>query len=111
MARITRLKVLEAFQILPDGCATTTFRIAQRLGCSEYQVRATISWLVMGGQLIEYREKNVRKDYQGRKYTVKRYMMTGENEIYRVPRDPTDRKMASEARHAAKVTEILSRPW
>lgn len=108
--RITREDIIEAFKELPDDSVTTTFRIAQRLECDEHQVRAAVSWLVMGGLLFAAGE-TVRKDSQGRKYTAKLYSFSGDDEIRRVPRDPTDRKIAIESRCSEKVSAFLSRRW
>lgn len=70
MSRITKVVILEAFKVLPESAETTTRRIAKRLNCSEFQVRAGISSLVVGGQLVEAGE-TIRKDTRGGKYTAK----------------------------------------
>lgn len=107
---VTREAVLEAFKKLPKGTEISTFRLAMRLECTEYQVRAAVSWLVLGGQL---REAGVvrRKDVKGRAYYVKYYVFTGNDEIYRVPRDPVDRQIAREERSAQSRSKLISQAW
>lgn len=104
--RITREMVLIAFKALPEGAQTTTFRLAQRLGCSEYQVRAAVSWLVLGGQVAEVGATR-RADTHGRKYSAKLYQFTGKDEIHRVPRDPYDRRAAQEERDRVRLNNLL----
>ncbi len=108
--RVTRKEIIEAFKALPPDTITTTFRIAQRLGCTEHQVRGCISWLVLGGQLQKYEEVTDRKDAKERKYTASLYFFTGEEVIFRVCQDPTDRQIAKERRTTSAIDAFLAKP-
>jgi len=110
MSRCTRNDVINAFRALPDGASTTTKLIARRLGCREYQVRAAISWLVLGN-LVAEAGSTIRTDDKNRKYTAKLYTWTGKTEISRVPRDPVDRRIVSDSKNSKTVTCFLCRAW
>jgi hypothetical protein len=103
---VNREAVIAAFGELPPGSATTTKRIAIRTGYSERQIRACISWLVMGGQLI-YAGKVNRRDSEDRLYPVKIYQWTGKTEIYRVPQNEAERRSVTELRSSSAIDTFL----
>lgn len=113
----TREDVIEVLKSLPDGAEVTTSDVCVLLSCrgpvSERQVRACMSWLVLGG-LVEDVRTVQRKDIRGRKYLAKVYRWTGKSEIRRVHRDPEKRRSAREAERAKEMAELhkfLRGPW
>lgn len=108
---VTRKEILEVFKLLPADESITTQGVAWCLNCSEYRVRACVSWMVLGGILEEVKEQYQRKDREGRPYRVKRYRWTGKSEIGRVPRDPTDRAMLRDQQNQRDIAAFVLKPW
>lgn len=110
MARVTRHDILELFKELPRGYKATTSEIAMQLKVREYQVRAGVAWLVMGCILCECGAET-RRDRQDRKYKAKLYRWTGQTDIDRVPRDPTDRRIVMERKNHKQFAAMLKKAW
>lgn len=107
---VSREDVLNVFRLLPDGSEITTQGIVFLLThmnktVTERQVRACISWLMLGG-LIEETGRTLRRDVSGQLYRAKLYRWTGCVEVRRVHRAEHLKAQSEEDEAMRKIREV-----
>lgn len=111
--QVTREQVLMVFRQLPAGIGITTLGLAWLANdAAEQRVRAAVSWLMLGG-LVELAGEYRRRDRRGRAYRAKLYRWTGREDISRVARDETERRVAADCDRELTTLAAawLSRRW
>jgi hypothetical protein len=106
---ICRELTLETIREVYGAGEFSTRELAETLGCREYQIRAAVSWLRLGG-LVEQCGHAKRRDRGDRAYRVTTYRWTGRADIRRVSRDP-DQRRRDQAPDPGLAMAWLSRAW
>lgn len=109
MASVTREHVLEVFKGA-DG-ELTTREVAERLRVGEYQARAAVSWLLLGGFLCPG-ALVTRKTRNGHPYIAASYRWSGkEGPVMRVRRDPDERRLQTFQESGALALQSVMAGW
>jgi hypothetical protein len=96
MDRVTQEQVLLVYMKCCNEYLTSDI-VAGRLGTQENAVRASISWLIIGGYLTCSQKHTIRLTRRGDVYRVKSYKWSGKKDpITHVRQNPEERRKATD---------------